>query len=61
MVVSPGDPHMKSMALLFMLDLVDPGPSDPCLSVTSSLIPRLEKYLKVVAENIVIKVTHDKD
>ena len=43
-VVGPGEPHMLSMALLSLLDLLDPGPSDPCLSVMSSLSPILENY-----------------
>ena len=35
---------MSSMALFFLLDLVEPVPSDPCLSVMSSLSPSFEKY-----------------
>ena len=32
---------MPSMALLFLLGMVDTGPSDPCLFVMSSLSPIL--------------------
>ena len=37
---------MLSMVLLFFLDLVDPRPLYPCLSVMSSLSPSFEKYLR---------------
>ena len=35
---------MPSMAFFFLLDMVDPGPSDTCLFVMSYLSPILEKH-----------------
>ena len=43
-MVRPGGPHIPSMELISLLDLVDYGPSDPFLSIMSSLSPSSEKY-----------------
>ena len=45
-VERPGYPHIPSMPLFLLFDLVVPGPSSPCFSVISSLRPSLAKNFR---------------